>query len=63
MVLPTVVYDDGKLKELTPQEAIHFAMTRGEYIEFDSALEARDFANNGYKEAFPKGYFSSGWKK
>ena len=50
---PTIIYSGGQLKQLSGNEAIKYALQTGEYIEFNSDVEANDFANNGYKRSFP----------
>jgi hypothetical protein len=54
---PTIVYINGKLQELDPESARNYALKTGEFIKFNNEQEADKFANNGYKKAFPPGYF------
>lgn len=49
-VYPTIVQlPNGKLKQLSPDEAYDYADKTGEYIQFKTAEEAAKFADNGYK--------------
>jgi hypothetical protein len=59
IAFPTIVYDNESksLKELDIKQAIDYAIKNKEYIEFKSDAEADFFADNGYKLAFPRGYF------
>jgi len=50
---PTIVKKDGKLVELTPNEAIDFAFKNNEFKVFKTDQEAKDYANNGYKKGTP----------
>ncbi len=59
LAYPTIIYDSEtkKLKQLSGEEARQHALKTGEFIEFSNPYQANDFANNGYKRSFPKGYF------
>jgi hypothetical protein len=50
---PTIVEQNGKLVELTKDEAFKYAMKNKEYKEFKTDKEAKDYANNGYKKGTP----------
>lgn len=50
---PTIVEQNGKLVELTTDEAFKYAMKNKEYKEFKTDKEAKDYANNGYKKGTP----------
>lgn len=59
LAFPTDVYNPStkKLEHLTPQAAYRYAIKTGEFIKFPTAAEANWWADNGYKKAFPPGYF------
>ena len=48
---PTIVEIDGKLKELSQDEAIRYALTTGEYKQFKSDKQAQEYAKGGYKKS------------
>ena len=50
---PTVVEMDGELVELTPNEAVDYAMKNKQYKEFSSEKEAQDYSEGGYKKGTP----------
>ena len=50
---PTVVEIDGELVELTPNEAVDYAMKNKQYKEFSSEKEAQDYSEGGYKKGTP----------
>lgn len=50
---PTIVEVNGALVELSPEEAINYAMSTGEYKEFKTERQARRYAENGYKKGTP----------
>ena len=50
---PTIVEQNGKLKELDPNEAMDYAYKTNEYKKFNSPEEAEAYANNGYKANTP----------
>lgn len=50
---PTIVNINGKLKELSGEEAFNYAMKTGEFKEFKTAKEAQDYAEGGYKKGTP----------
>lgn len=50
IALPTIVEIDGKLKELSINEAIDHALRTGEYKEFKTQEEAQAYAEGGYKK-------------
>jgi hypothetical protein len=50
---PTIVEQNGKLVELTPDAAIDYAFKNNEFKEFKTDQEAKDYANNGYKVGTP----------
>lgn len=47
---PTIVEQDGKLKELPEEQAIDYAFKTGELKEFKSQEEAQRYAEGGYKK-------------
>lgn len=47
---PTIVEKDGKLVELSQKEAVDYAMKTGEFKEFKTEKEAREYAEGGYKK-------------
>lgn len=57
---PTIVEQNGKLIELSPDDAINYALKNNEYREFNSDKEAQDYANNGYKKGTPLEQFKYG---
>ena len=50
---PTIVEQNGKLIELSSDDAINYAFKNKEYKEFKTDKEAKDYANNGYKKGTP----------
>ena len=51
IVYPTIVeIEPGKLKQLSDDEAVKYAIKTGEYIEFDNVKDARAFAEGAYKK-------------
>jgi len=53
VVFPTIFYENGKLKQYNPKEALKLAIDRGEFIEFKSNQEADWFSKN-YKMFWDK---------
>lgn len=60
MAAPTIVMMDGKLKELSPEEAMDYAMKNRTYKRFKTPEEASDYANNGYKKLYPSKFPEGG---
>jgi len=50
---PTIVEINGKLKELSPKEAIDYAFKTKELKQFNTEKEAQRYAEGGYKENTP----------
>ena len=51
IVYPTIVeIEPGKLKQLSDDEAVKYAIKTGEYIEFNNVKDARAFAEGAYKK-------------
>jgi len=50
---PTIVEIDGKLVELSEDEAFEYAMKNKEYKEFPTEKEAQEYAEGKYKEGTP----------
>lgn len=51
---PTIVEKEkGKLIELSEEDAVKYALQTGEFKEFKTDQEAKDYANNGYKKGTP----------
>jgi len=47
---PTIIQDShGQLQQLKDKEAFNYARQTGESIEFDSDIDAKAFAEGGYK--------------
>jgi hypothetical protein len=59
-VAPTIVEINGKLKELSENEAIEHAYKTGELKSFKSGQEAQEYANNGYKKGTPMEFLEGG---
>ena len=55
VAFPTVVYHNGKLKELDTEAAFKHAMQTGEYREFADPNEAALYSEGFYKKAWGKG--------
>ena len=53
-VAPTIINKNGKLERLDTNEAIEYALSTGEFIEFPDEQTAQAFAENGYKQVQPK---------
>ena len=52
---PTVVQQNGRdLTRLEDDKAFDYAMSTGEFIQFDTDEEAKDFAKGGYKVGWNK---------
>lgn len=52
IVYPEIVYDGKSLRKLRSDDAMDYAIKRGEYLEFDSPEDA-DFFSQHYKEYTP----------
>jgi len=50
---PTIVDIDGELVELSEDDAVDFALEKGEFKEFKSEAEAQKYAEGGYKKGTP----------
>jgi hypothetical protein len=56
IVYPTIVQNENnELVELNDDEAFNYAVEKGEFLEFASDIEARQFAENGYKDLWGSG--------
>lgn len=49
LAAPTIIERDGKLVELSNDEAMKYALSTGEYKEFNSEAQAQAYAEGGYK--------------
>ena len=54
IVYPSIVWDKGKLKKLSPDDAFKYAIKNKEYISFDDAQKAKIFAAGAYKAPWEK---------
>lgn len=50
---PTIVEIDGALIELSPSNAMNYALQNNEYKEFKNRRQSENYANNGYKKNTP----------
>ena len=50
---PTIIEREGKLEELSQEDAIDYAFKNNEYKEFKTENEAQEYARGGYKKGTP----------
>lgn len=55
IALPTIVNENGVLRELSPKDALSYALKTGEYKVFPNAKEAQAYAEGGYKQGHMPG--------
>ncbi len=60
IVYPNIIYDENKnkLKELSPEEAMQYALKTGEYIPFKNEQEADKFSSYAYKSILGKKFYN-----